>query len=49
MEQMENEKVVDVFGFVAKMRKQRNFMVQTQVSSETIKARKHCGALYAIC
>lgn len=30
MEQMESEKMVDVFGFVANMRKQRNFMVQTQ-------------------
>ncbi|XP_044169231.1 receptor-type tyrosine-protein phosphatase F-like isoform X1 [Acropora millepora] len=30
MEQMESEKVVDVYGFVTKMRKQRNFMVQTQ-------------------
>jgi len=30
MEQMETEKVVDVYGFVAKMRKQRNYMVQTQ-------------------
>ena len=32
MEQMETEKAVDVFGFVAQMRKQRNYMVQTQVS-----------------
>lgn len=31
MEQMDSEKVVDVYGFVSKMRKQRNFMVQTQV------------------
>lgn len=31
MEQMESEKAVDVYGFVTKMRKQRNFMVQTQV------------------
>lgn len=38
MEQMESEKVVDVYGFVAKMRKQRNYMVQTQVSSESVKA-----------
>ncbi|CAH3194787.1 unnamed protein product, partial [Porites evermanni] len=30
MEQMEAEKVVDVFGFTARMRKQRNYMVQTQ-------------------
>ncbi|KAJ7358734.1 hypothetical protein OS493_021509 [Desmophyllum pertusum] len=30
MEQMETEKVVDVFGFVAQMRKQRNYMVQTE-------------------
>ena len=33
MEQMEAEKVVDVFGFTARMRKQRNYMVQTQVWS----------------
>ena len=33
MEQMETEKVVDVYGFVAQMRKQRNYMVQTEVSS----------------
>lgn len=32
MEQMETEKVVDVYGFVAQMRKQRNYMVQTEVS-----------------
>ena len=31
MEQMESEEVVDVYGFVTKMRNQRNFMVQTQV------------------
>lgn len=30
MEQMETEKAVDVYGFVARMRKQRNYMVQTQ-------------------
>lgn len=30
MEQMEAEKIVDVFGFTARMRKQRNYMVQTQ-------------------
>ena len=34
MEQMEAEKVVDVFGFTARMRKQRNYMVQTQVWSQ---------------
>ena len=33
MEQMETEKAVDVYGFVARMRKQRNYMVQTQVST----------------
>ena len=33
MEQMETERVVDVYGFVAQMRKQRNYMVQTEVSS----------------
>ena len=32
MEQMDTEKVVDVYGFVAQMRKQRNYMVQTEVS-----------------
>ena len=32
MEQMETERVVDVYGFVAQMRKQRNYMVQTEVS-----------------
>lgn len=30
MEQMDTEKVVDVYGFVAQMRKQRNYMVQTE-------------------
>ena len=29
---METERVVDVYGFVAQMRKQRNYMVQTEVS-----------------
>ena len=36
MEQMETEKVVDVFGFVAQMRKQRNYMVQTEVSWNSV-------------
>lgn len=35
IEQMETEKVVDVYGFVAQMRKQRNYMVQTEVSCES--------------
>jgi len=44
MEQMETEKVVDVYGFVAQMRKQRNYMVQTEVSSRG----ESCGSVTAL-
>ncbi|CAH3197088.1 unnamed protein product, partial [Porites evermanni] len=40
MEQMEAEKVVDVFGFTARMRKQRNYMVQTQIVLKAISLEK---------
>ena len=36
VEQMETEQVVDVYGFVAQMRKQRNFMVKTKVRRKSL-------------
>ena len=36
LRQMEQDKRVDIFGAVCKMRRQRNFMVQTEVWSQKL-------------
>ena len=46
LQQVKNEGMLDIYGFVAHVRKQRNFMVQTEVS---LSSNKYHDSLFIIC